>query len=79
MVGPGCAESEPTAAALIKRELNRYHGRSPVWLIPSNALELRREMFNLGARNAETHIAQICGGQAIVRGIMLPSFMPETC
>ena len=79
MVGPGCAESESTAAALIKRELNRYHGRSPVWLIPSNALELRREMFNLGARNAETHIAQICGGQAIVRGIMLPSFMPETC
>lgn len=79
MVGPGCAESETEAAALIRRELNRYPGKSPVWLIPSNALELRREMFKLGARNTETHIAQICGGEAFVKGIFLPSFMPETC
>ena len=79
MVGPGCAVSESTAAALIRRELNRYPGKSPAWLIPSNAPELRREMFKLGARNTETHIAQIRGGKAFVNGVMLPSFMPETC
>lgn len=79
MVGPGCAESETIAAALIRRELSRYPGKTPGWLIPSNAPELRREMFQLGARNTETHIAQILGGEGKVLGIVLPSFMPETC
>ena len=78
MAGPGCAESQEDAAALLRRELNRYPGKSPVWLIPSNAPLLRQSMFQLGARNIETHIAQVLGGEASVSGIMLPSFMPET-
>ena len=79
MVGPGCTECETVAAALIRRELSRYPGKTPGWLIPSNARELRREMFQLGARNTETHIAQILGGEGKTEGIVLPSFMPETC
>ena len=78
MIGPGVARTETGMAALIRRELSRYPGKKPVWLIPSDALELRWAMFELGAVNCETHIAQVRGEAFPVRGIVLPSFMPET-
>lgn len=78
MVGPGVARTEEGAAALIRRELNRYPGNKPVWLIPSDAPLLRSEMFALGAINCETHIAQVRGAICRPTGIVLPSFMPET-
>lgn len=78
MVGPGIAETEEGAAALIRRELNRYPGRKPVWLIPSGAKTLRREMFEIGAKNCELHIGQVRGTFTPASGIVLPSFMPET-
>lgn len=78
MIGPGVARTEAGTAALIRFELNRYPGNSPVWLIPSDMPKLRREMFDLGAKNCETHIAQVRGEVVRPTGIVLPSFMPET-
>lgn len=85
MIGPGIAETEAGAAALLRRELNRYPGKTPAWLIPSRAVQLRQELFAVGARNTEVHIAQVRGTEemrkkaASISGIVLPSFMPETC
>lgn len=78
MIGPGAARTEAGMAALIRRELSRYPGNKPVWLIPSHALELRQAMFDLGAVNCETHIGQVRGEAFPTHGIVLPSFMPET-
>ena len=78
MIGPGIARTEEGAAALIRRELNRYALRQPVCLIPSGALRLRAEMFALGAKICEMHVAQVRGEAAEARGVVLPSFMPET-
>ncbi len=79
MVGPGATRDEASAAALIRYELNRYRGKwSPVVLIPTSAVELRRSMYALGARNVETHVAQARGEVAQPKGVVVPSFMPET-
>ncbi len=79
MVGPGFARTEAQASALVKRELNRHKGEwSPVFLIPTDATTLRSEMYALGARNTETHIAQSLGEVPEKRGVVMPTFMPET-
>lgn len=78
MIGPGIARTEEGMNALIRYELNAYPGKKPVWLIPSNALALRKSMFELGALNCELHIGQVRGDFIPPRGIVLPSFMPET-
>ncbi len=79
MVGPGAARDDARAAALIRYELNRYRGEwSPVFLIPTDAVELRNAMYALGAKNVETHVAQARGEVAPKNGVVIPSFMPET-
>ncbi len=79
MVGPGVSRTEAVAAALIRAELYRFRGgRSPVFLIPTSAKELRREMFELGAKNTEIHFAQTRGEILPQSGVVLPSFMPES-
>jgi len=78
MIGPGIARTEEQMAALICHQLNYYPGRQPVWLIPTDALRLRRIMFETGARNCEIHFGQVRGNYKPPTGIVLPSFMPET-
>lgn len=78
MIGPGIARTEEGMAALIRFGLNAWPGKSPVFLIQSDCLQLRQDMKNLGARICELHIAQVRGQYLPARGIVLPSFMPET-
>ncbi|MBQ9799715.1 MAG: hypothetical protein IJO40_07225, partial [Thermoguttaceae bacterium] len=79
MVGPGAARTEAQAAALIRTELNRYAGKwSPIFLIPTDAKELRAAMYALGAKNTEIHVAQVRGEAGPRNGVVLPTFMPET-
>jgi len=79
MVGPGIARTEAQAAALICAELNHHRGTQPVWLIPSRCQELARVMYEIGAKNCELHVAQVRGDWQPEKGVILPSFMPETC
>lgn len=78
MIGPGIARTEEQMAALIAFELSRYPGENFVWLIPSDCKTLRKAMFELGAKNCELHIGQVRGEYVPPKGIVLPSFMPET-
>jgi len=78
MIGPGIARSEVVMGALIQYEANRYPGKTPVVLIPSDAVSLRRTLFALGGRICEMHITQVLGEAQKPAGIVLPSFMPET-
>jgi len=78
MLGPGVARTE-AAAALLCAELNRHRGRQPVWLVPSQAKELVQAMYVLGAKNCELHVSQVRGDWQPPKGVVMPTFMPETC
>lgn len=78
LLGPGIATDSKVANLLIQTELNQHRGRSPVFLIPSNQPELVAAMYRLGARNCELHLAQSLGPPPEIKGIVLPTFMPET-
>lgn len=78
MLGPCVARSEVEATALILRELDRYRGRSPVFLIPVDRPKLARQMYEWGARNCEIHFCQVRGEFQPFRGIHMPTFLPET-
>lgn len=78
MLGPGVARSEDQAAALLLRELNQYHGRQPVFLVPVDCGGLVRTLYSWGARNCELHLAQVRGAAPPLRGVILPSFLPES-
>ncbi|MDD3587650.1 MAG: GNAT family N-acetyltransferase [Thermoguttaceae bacterium] len=78
MIGPGIARTQEQMAALIAAELSRYPGQNFVWLIPSDCKTLSQAMYELGAKNCELHIGQVRGDFVPARGVVIPSFMPET-
>jgi GNAT superfamily N-acetyltransferase len=78
MLGPGVMRTEAAAVTLITRELEVRRGQTMVWLVPSDRREIIRAMYFIGARNCELHFAQVLGEKPQVRGIVMPTFMPET-
>ena len=78
MLGPCVARSEREAAALIRRQLDHYKGRSPVFLVPVDRPNLVRLMYQWGARNCELHFCQVRGRFQPFQGISMPTFLPET-
>lgn len=78
MIGPGVARDPDTALALILAQLDRFRGRTPVVLVPTNEPELSQALYRLGARNCELHFAQVLGENQPVKGIVMPTFMPES-
>ena len=78
MLGPGIMKSSAAAAPLIFTELNLYPGRSPVFLLPVDQVQLVRMMYAWGARNCELHFCQVRGEYQPYRGINIPTFLLET-
>lgn len=79
MIGPGVAVDEETAAALLWRALEEYRGRSILFLLPCLAAGLVQTAYRWGARNVEMHVHQCTAGAVPgARGIVFPSFLPET-
>ncbi|MDZ8120057.1 GNAT family N-acetyltransferase [Pontiella agarivorans] len=78
MLGPGCMRSDESAVALIRRELNFRKGKTMVWLVPSDRPVITQAMYGLGAKNCELHFGQTTGEGPSIRGVVMPTFMPET-
>jgi GNAT superfamily N-acetyltransferase len=78
MLGPGVMRSPESATALIAAELDYHRGRQPVWLVPAECEPLVQTMYAWGAVNCELHFAQARGAWTPPRGIVMPTFMPET-
>ena len=78
MLGPGIMESADVSLALIKAELSRFEGAQPIFLIPATETALTKELYALGARNCELHVAQVRGESKVPTGIVMPSFLPES-
>ncbi|MCX6837796.1 MAG: GNAT family N-acetyltransferase [Verrucomicrobia bacterium] len=78
MIGPGVAKDEETAIALLWKALDSLRGRALVFIAPCAAATLVRTAYAWGARNVELHIAQSTAPVAGAKGIVFPTFMPET-
>ena len=79
MIGPGAARTAEQMAALLAAELDRHRGHQPVFLVPVDCQPLVRTMYSWGARNCELHFGQALGRWQAVRGVLMPTFLPETC
>ena len=66
------------AISLLTRELDFRRGCTMVTVTPANEPRIVQAMYGLGARNCELHVAQSTGPRTVVRGVMVPTFMPET-
>lgn len=78
MVGPGVARDEAGGTALLWRALDARRGSSAVFLVPCAAAGLVQTAYSWGARNIELHTAQILGPVPQARGVVFPTFLPET-
>ncbi len=78
MIGPGVAADEETAVALLWKALDGRRGATLVFLVPCAAAKLVRTAYAWGARNVELHVAQSTAPCTDARGIVFPTFMPET-
>jgi GNAT superfamily N-acetyltransferase len=78
MIGPGVAADEETAIALLWKALDGLRGKTLVFLAPCAASTLVRTAYMWGARNVELHVAQSTAPVANAKGIVFPTFMPET-
>lgn len=78
MIGPGLAQTEQQAAALVAAELDRHRGRRPVMLIPVDCGGLVRQVYAWGGRNCEMHVCQVRGDGRPPGGVHMPTFLPES-
>ena len=78
MIGPGVAADEETAAALLWSALDGQRGKTLVFLMPCAAANLVRTAYSWGARNVELHVAQSTAPVVGAKGVVFPTFMPET-
>ncbi len=78
MIGPGVAVDETSGAALLWRALDLLRGRTVVFLVPCAAAGLVRTAYGWGARNVELHVAQSTAPVGGTRGLVFPTFLPES-
>lgn len=78
MIGPGVMTTEGAAEALLRAQLDRFRGKTVVFLLPSGEKKLIATAYALGARNCELHLGQVRGALQPVAGIVMPTFLPES-
>jgi GNAT superfamily N-acetyltransferase len=78
-LGQGVAEDEATMQELVHGMLDaHFRGRHVVWLLPVGCSGLVRQAYAWGARNRETHLFSVLGEAPPMRGITIPTFLPES-
>jgi GNAT superfamily N-acetyltransferase len=77
-IGPGIARTPQVALALLLHQLDRHHGRTPVFLVPADCPEMVQQLYQWGAKNVELHCSQVRGAYQPFNGIVMGAFMPES-
>lgn len=78
MIGPGVMSTEGAAEALLRAQIDRFRGKTVVFLLPSGEKKLIATAYAIGARNCELHLGQVRGALQPVAGIVMPTFLPES-
>lgn len=78
MIGPGTMRTDDAAASLILAQLDHFRGASPACLVPAGRPGLVQQLYSVGFKNSELSLFQSRGEAQPFRGIVIPTFMPET-
>lgn len=79
LLGQGVAEDEATMLELMHGMLTQHFcGQSVAFILPSRCSTLVRQAYAWGARNRETNLLSVLGDAPPIRGITLPTFLPES-
>ncbi|MBE6425365.1 MAG: GNAT family N-acetyltransferase [Planctomycetaceae bacterium] len=85
MLGPGFMRDEDSMLALIFTAYRAFTepqdalpAARPIFLVPCAAQNAIRTLYSWGARNTELHVGQTLGGGAPAKGLVMPTFMPES-
>ena len=78
MIGPGIAKNEKVTIQMLASMLDLFREKSPVFLLPVTAKETVKTVYSWGARNCEIHFSQCYGEYQPSKGVIMPTFMPET-
>lgn len=78
-LGPGVAEDDAIMTALFHYAFcHTYIETYALCVVPTDALRLVAYLYKAGGKNVETHLLQVHGQYQEIRGINIPSFLPET-
>lgn len=57
---------------------HHFRGQTVAFILPANCPGLVRQAYAWGARNRETNLLSVPGEAPPMRGITLPTFLPES-
>ena len=77
-IGPGVGENDKIILGMLAILLEKFRGKSPVFLLPVSARQAVQTAYSWGAKNCEIHFSQCNGKYQPPRGVIMPTFMPET-
>lgn len=79
MLGQGVAEDEATMLELLRGTMDRhFRGQAVAFILPSKCSSLVQRAYAWGARNRETNLLSVLGDAPPMRGVTLPTFLPES-
>ncbi len=78
LIGPGVATDANVMAPLLWEQLNFRRDTNPVFLLPTTETQLVQTAYGWGAKNCELHVSQCRGEWFEPRGVVMPTFLPES-
>jgi hypothetical protein len=79
LIGQGVAEDEATMLELVRAMMDQhFRGQTVAFILPSKCSLLVQQAYAWGARNRETNLLSVLGDAPPIRGVTLPTFLPES-
>jgi hypothetical protein len=79
LIGQGVAEDEATMLELVRAMMDQhFRGQTVAFILPSRCSRLVQQAYAWGARNRETNLLSVLGDAPPIRGVTLPTFLPES-
>jgi len=78
VLGPCVARDPETVLALLRRDINRYKGTWALFVVPMQERKIVDQLYSWKAANVETHVMQVWGEFTPIKGVVLPSYLPES-
>lgn len=79
LLGQGISEDEETMSELMRGAMDAdFRGKTVAFILPSRCASLVRQAYEWGAKNRETNLLSVRGEAPAIRGVTLPTFLPES-
>lgn len=78
ILGPCFARDADTVLALLRNDINRFSGTWALFVVPMQERKIVDQLYEWKAFNVETHVLQVWGDFTPIKGVVLPSYLPES-